>query len=184
MNSTKNTNEAVCDSKDAYLWYAVRTTYKRELKIQQILNEKGIENFIPVRIDDTTGVQKIIPVMQNVIFIRSSRNIIDQLKTSEGVLSSLRYIINMDNGKLFIIPDEQISNFMLISSTMNDSLIYMSASEIGNRTGERYIITGGDYKNAVGEIIRVKGDRRFVVRIVGFVIVATEFIHPKYLMKI
>jgi hypothetical protein len=43
---------------------------------------------------------------------------------------------------------------------------------------------GGDYKGAVGEIIRVKGDRRFVVRIDGIIAVATAFIHPKYLQKL
>lgn len=171
-------------NKDAIAWYAMRTTYKRELKIKQNLDEKGVECFVPVKKGDINGVQKVNPIMQNIIFIRSSRNAIDELKSGEGLLSSLRYTINMDTGDVFIVPDVQMNNFILISSTLNDNLIYIPTSEIAHKTGDRYMIIGGDYKDAVGEIIRVKGDRRFVVRIDGFIAVATAFVHPKYLQKI
>lgn len=181
---TKNTANTLHDNKSAIVWYVMRTTYKRELKIEQILDEKGIACFVPVKKDNVNSAQKVNPIMENIIFIKSSRNVIDELKSSEGLLSSLRYIINMDTGDILIVPDAQMNNFILISSTLNDNLIYIPTSEIAHKTGDRYTITGGDYKGAVGEIIRVKGDRRFVVRIDGIIAVATAFIHPKYLQKL
>ena len=44
--------------------------------------------------------------------------------------------------------------------------------------------SGLPFKGAEGELIRVKGDRRVVVRINGIMAVATTFIHPKDIDKI
>ena len=80
--------------------------------------------------------------------------------------------------------DSEMYNFMLISQTNNEGLIYIPNEEIKLKAGDRCRIVAGPFKGAEGELIRVKGDRRVVVRINGIMAVATTFIHPKDIDKI
>ena len=45
-------------------------------------------------------------------------------------------------------------------------------------------ITGGLFEGTEGEFVRVRGDRRVMVRIAGLVAVATPFIHPSLIERI
>ena len=78
----------VCQShKDCQLhWYAVRVTYSRELSLKDYLDKENIENFIPMRyeyvIRNERRVRKLVPAIHNLVFLRSTRSRIDEIKNN------------------------------------------------------------------------------------------------------
>ena len=56
-------------------WFPMRITYHREMKIKALLDEFGIENFLPMHwevIETKTGGRKrmLLPAIHNLIFVR------------------------------------------------------------------------------------------------------------------
>ena len=55
------------------VWYAIRVTYNRELKVKDDLDARGITNFVPMqyRREEKNGVmvKRLVPSVHNLIFI-------------------------------------------------------------------------------------------------------------------
>ncbi|MDD6140046.1 MAG: transcriptional regulator, partial [Bacteroidales bacterium] len=71
-----------------------------------------------------------------------------------------------------------------VSATNDEGLIYLSPDQININRGDRVRIIGGMFSGCEGTLMRIRGDRRFVVSIPGVMAVATAFIHPSLIMKI
>ena len=58
------------------LWYPMRVTYNREMKIKKILDDLKIDNFLPMQyvLAEEGGLPKqaLVPAIHNLIFIHSS----------------------------------------------------------------------------------------------------------------
>ena len=178
--------------KDDIKWYPVRVTYSRELKLKEYFEGMGVETFLPMHYVKKRVVKEgqeyinrvLVPIIHNLLFIHSTKKIIDEYKFSDSLASSLRYIEDPTTRMPAVVSDREMHNFMLISQTNDDGLIYISNEEIKLKVGDRYRIINGLFKGAEGELIRVKGDRRVVVRLNGLMAVATTFIHPRDIEKI
>ena len=67
-------------------WYVLRVTYQRELSTKEYLDKLHVENFVPVRVvrrRDSKGRFSRVreAAVHNYIFVRSTREVIDDLKT-------------------------------------------------------------------------------------------------------
>lgn len=168
------------------LWYAIRVTYNRELKVKAFLDSKGIENFIPMHFQDVTinkkKVRKLIPTIHNLIFIHMSESEIKELKSTTNL--PIRYIMNKETKKPLIIPERQMNDFIAVSATNEESLIYLTPEDLKLKKGDKVKIIGGIFEGCEGTLMRIKGDRRVVVEIPGIIAVATAFIHPSLIIKI
>ena len=175
-------------SQEEIHWFPVRVTYSREQKLKTYLDEEGIENFLPMHYVEGKGrhlgKRMLVPIIHNLLFIHSDRATIDELKKSDGVASTMRYIIDPATKKPSVISDREMHSFMLISQTNDENLIYFTDEEVKFKVGDRCVITGGIFKGAEGELVRIRGDRRVMVKLNGFMAVATTFIHPQFLEKI
>ena len=74
-----------CQDTDAK-WYVLRVTYQRELSTKEYLDKLHVENFVPVRVvrrRDSKGRFSRVreAAVHNYIFVRSTREVIDDLKT-------------------------------------------------------------------------------------------------------
>jgi hypothetical protein len=83
---------------DPILWFPMRVTYSRELKVKAELDRLEIENFLPMMykladVDTENPRRELVPAINNLIFVRSSKSRITSLKSSNAVLQPLRYII-------------------------------------------------------------------------------------------
>lgn len=169
-------------------WYAIRVTYSREMKLKNYLDNNKIENFIPMRHDFISRgrkkVRKLVPVVHNLIFIKSTRRMLDQVKSRVESFASMRYIINKADNLPIVIPDKQMQNFITISATMSEQLVYLDPAELTLKKGDKVRVSNGIFLGVEGEFIRIKGDRRIVVSIPGIMGVATAYIHPTFLEKI
>lgn len=87
-------------------------------------------------------------------------------------------------GRPIIIPDKQMQDFIAVSGTYDDQLVYLDPVSVILKKGDKVRITGGIFSGVEGVFVRVKGDRRVVVSIQGIMAVATAFIHPSLIEKI
>lgn len=167
-------------------WYALRVTYSRELALKEYLDKVGIENFIPMRyeyvIKGDRRVRKLVPVVHNLVFVRTSRDFIDRLKVETSL--PIRYIMNKETHSPIIIPERQMRNFIAVAGSNEEQLVYLEPAAVALRRGQRVRVTGGIFEGVEGEFIRVKNDRRVMVSIQGVMAVATTFIHPSFIQPI
>lgn len=173
----------VNDSITEINWYALRVTYSRELALKAYLDGENVENFIPMHyeyaIKGERKVRKLVPVVHNLVFVRSSRSYIDRMKNETSL--PIRYIMNKETNSPIVIHDRQMHHFIAVAGTNEEQLVYLEPSVATFRKGQRVRVTGGIFEGVEGEFIRVKNDRRVMVSIQGVMAVATTFIHPSFI---
>lgn len=163
-------------------WFAVRVSYSRELALKEVLDEKHIENFLPMRHDYITKngkrTRKLVPAIHNLVFIHSTRQCINELKEELGIKIRIRLLMNRELRSPIIIPDVQMRNFILVAGTYEEAVLYIDPVELYLVKGQKVRITDGIFKGVIGEFVRIRHDRRVVVSIEGVMAVATTYIHP------
>ena len=175
---------------DPKVWFPMRVTYSRELKVKSELDRLEIENFVPMTyklIDDDTGNprRKLMPAINNLIFVHSSQERISHLKSSNEVLEPLRYMIDQTAQRphtIMTVPDGQMENFMRVASRTDDSVMFLDDEMVVGKEGKRVMITGGTFEGVTGVIRRVKRCKRVVVELEGIASVAIAYV-PASLLK-
>ena len=174
-----------CQDTDAK-WYVLRVTYQRELSTKEYLDKLHVENFVPVRVvrrRDSKGRFSRVreAAVHNYIFVRSTREVIDDLKTFR--LPILRYVMHLQNGEnqIMTVPESQMRNFIAVAANIDEPVIFLSPEEV-----DRVRIKGGVFMGVEGTFMRVKNtrDRRVVVKIDGITAVATASIPSALVEKI
>lgn len=168
------------------VWFAIRVTYNRELKVKADLDARGITSFVPMqyRREERHGVmvKRLVPSIHNLIFIHITPSKMKEYKMSTDL--PIRYIMNRETHKPIIVPSSEMENFIKVAGTYEEKLIYLNPEPGDFAKGERVRIIGGMFAGAEGIFVRFKGDRRVVINIEGIVAVATTFIHPSMIEKI
>ena len=189
IKSESQHTPACHQNKDCQLhWYAVRVTYNRELSLKDYPDKENIETFIPMHYEYTIRnerrVRKLVPAIHNLVFVRSTRTCIDEIKNNPALNIPVRYIMNRETRQPVIIPDAQMRSFILVAGTYDEAVIYVEPEELKLVKGTKVRITGGVFEGAVGEFVRLRHDRRVVVNIEGVMAVATTFIHSSLIEPI
>jgi transcription antitermination factor NusG len=164
-------------------WYAARVKYRTEKMIKDFLEEKEIKHFIPFRkvFKELNGkkIQKEKPVISCLIFVNTDYMTALSIPDKSGFRIS--YIYNNDTKKIRIIPDKQMQDFMFLLD-FSESIIRIP--NINLKRGDRVRVIKGDFVGVEGELIRIKGHKRVVVRLEGLFSLATTYIPGDYLEKI
>jgi len=168
------------------VWYPLRVTYNRELKVKADLDARGIANFVPMRYvrQERNGVmiKRLVPSIHNLIFVHIEPSRMKDYKMRTEL--PIRYIMNRETRKPLTVPARQMESFIKVAGTYDEKIIYLNPNPGDFRQGERVRIIGGMFAGTEGVFVRVKGDRRVVVNIEGVVAVATTFVHPSMIEKI
>ena len=175
---------------DPIFWFPIRVTYSRELKMKTELDRLGIENFLPmtyklVDADTENPHRELVPAINNLIFIRSSKDRISTLKSTNTVLQPLRYMMDRTAQQahtIMTVPDAQMQNFIRVASKTDDSVMFLNNETVVGKEGKRVLITGGVFDGVTGVIRRVKRCKRVVVELEGIASVAIAFV-PAVLLK-
>ena len=171
------------------LWYAIRVTYNRELKVKEDLDARGITNFVPMqyRREERNGVmvKHLVPSIHNLIFINLTPSEMKEYKETTAL--PIRYIMTpgaRGTRKPMTVPNHQMENFIKVAGTYEEKLIYLNPNPEDFAQGERVRIIGGQFAGAEGIFVRIKRDRRVLVSVPGLVAVATTYVHPSMIEKI
>ena len=186
---------------DPKIWFPMRVTYQRELKVKTELDRLGIENFVPMtykivesRINGTTGLRKgesselrraLVPAINNLIFVRLTQERISGLKASNEVLEPLRYMMDRTASRehaIMTVGDREMENFMRVASRTDDSVMFLDEETVVGKEGKRVEIMGGAFEGVTGVIRRIKRCKRVVVELEGIASVAIAFV-PAGLLK-
>lgn len=171
---------------EAKVWYAIRVTFNREMKVKDDLDLRGIESFVPMKYVMGTRrgrrVKKLVPSIHNLIFFHIEPSLMKEYKATTKL--PIRYIMNPATKKPVIVPEREMNNFIAVAGTYEEQLEYITPKPGQFTRGDRVRILGGPFEGAEGVLQRVKGDSRVIVTIKGLVAVATTTIHPSLLEKL
>jgi transcription antitermination factor NusG len=161
-------------------WYAARVKYRTEHKIKAFLEEKGMKHFIPFRkvVVEQNGKkkQKDKPVISCLIFVYTDYRTALSLPVESGF--SITYIRNVETKKVQIIPDKQMQDFMFVLD-LSDTGIQILTKDL--KRGDKVRVVRGVFTGVEGELVRIKGHKRVVVRLEGIFSLATTYIPSEYL---
>jgi transcription antitermination factor NusG len=140
-------------------------------------------------IDDDTGNprRKLVPAINNLIFVRSTQERISHLKSSNETLEPLRYMVDQTAQQphtIMTVPDGQMENFMRVASRTDDSVMFLDDETVVGKEGKRVMITGGTFEGVTGVIRRVKRCKRVVVELEGIASVAIAFVSAGLLREV
>ena len=175
---------------DPISWFPMRVTYSRELKVKAELDRLAIENFLPMTYklldaDTENPHRDLVPAINNLIFIHSSKDRISSLKSTNAVLQPLRYMMDrtvQQPHAIMTVPDAQMQNFMRVASKTDDSVMFLNDETVVGKEGKHVLITGGVFDGVTGVIRRVKRCKRVAVELEGIATVAIAFV-PSVLPK-
>lgn len=168
-------------------WFAMSAPYRRELKAKSYLESKNIECYVPMTkavITKRNGIKKseLIPAIHNLIFVRTTKETIKQLK--QGV-DFLQYRTQPVDGKNIpiVVPDKQMEQFIAITEAHKENITFLKPEEINLNTGTRVRIHGGCFDNIEGMFIKLKGKRKKVVVISfeGIASISLAEVSPDYI---
>lgn len=178
---------------DPKLWYPMRVTYGREMKVKGELDRLKIECFIPMtykivesRTDGPPELRReLVPAISNLVFVRSTQERITELKRTNEVLEPLRYMLDFTNGDgpvIMTVGEREMENFMRVATKTDDSVMFLDENTIVGKEGKRVKIMGGAFEGVEGVIRRVKRCKRVVVELEGIMSVAIAHV-PVGLLK-
>ncbi|MBP5687580.1 MAG: UpxY family transcription antiterminator [Muribaculaceae bacterium] len=182
----KKTPINITEEPEAKVWYAIRVTFNREMKVKDDLDLRGIESFVPMKYVMGTRrgrrVKKLVPSIHNLIFFHIEPSVMKKYKATTKM--PIRYIMNPATKKPVVVPEHEMKNFIAVAGTYEEQLEYITPKPGQFTRGDRVRILGGPFEGAEGVLQRVKGDSRVIVSIMGLVAVATTTIHPSLLEKL
>jgi len=177
---------------DPKIWFPMRVTYQREMKVKAELDRLGIECFVPMTYklidgDMDNPRRELVPAINNLIFVHSTQERISYLKLSNETLEPLRYMIDQTAQQphtIMTVADRQMENFMRVASKTDDSVMFLNKDSVVGKEGKRVMITGGTFEGVTGVIRRVKRCKRVVVELEGIASVAIAFVPAVMLREI
>lgn len=165
-------------------WFAMSAPYRRELKAKAFLEGKGIECFVPMTraiVEKRSGIKtrQLVPAIHNLIFVHTSKTIIQEAKT---MCEFLQYRTKPHNGKNvpIIVPDKEMQQFIAVTQALSEKLLYLNLDEIDLEKGTRIRIHGGVLDGTEGLFVKLKGKRRrsVIIQIEGVAAVALTEVSP------
>lgn len=180
---------------DPKMWFPMRVTYQREMKVKAELDRLGIENFVPMRYKvvesqnggDTELQRVLVPAISNLIFVRSTQERMSELKRRNEVLEPLRYMMDYTASQehaIMTVADGEMENFMRVASRTDDSVMFLDNETVVGKEGKCVEIMGGAFEGVTGVIRRVKRCKRVVVEIEGVASVAIAYVPAGMLKEI
>ena len=193
MGSESGRDTRMCG--DPKMWFPMRVTYQREMKVKAELDRLGIENFVPMRYKvvesqnggDTELRRVLVPAISNLIFVRSTQERMSELKRRNEVLEPLRYMMDYTASQehaIMTVADGEMENFMRVASRTDDSVLFLDNETVVGKEGKCVEIMGGAFEGVTGVIRRVKRCKRVVVEIEGVASVAIAYVPAGMLKEI
>lgn len=84
----------------------------------------------------------------------------------------MNYLLNLETRQLLVVPDKQMQDFMFLLDFSEDAVQVLNENL---RQGDRVRVIKGEFAGIEGELIRIKGHKRVVVRLEGAFSLATTY---------
>ena len=184
----KNSENVAQQEEDTQHWYAFKVFYNKVFDVDRDFQEQGVETFFPkvrvYRLLEDKQKETLKPAISSLIFVRCSEEKVWDLQ--KELYGRVMLYTHKTNGNKIASPvdEEEMRVFMLVTSADDDRLEYLDAESVNYKEGQRVRVLDGPYKDCVGYIKRIKGNRRLLVAVEGLALVATSYIPSVFLEKI
>ncbi len=160
-------------------WYALYSRPRHEKKLADLLNEKGIVAYTPMRkvLTQWSDRKKMVdePLIRSYCFVRANPAWYYEALNTPG---AVRYV--WFSGKAAPIPDHQITTLkVLVGSDIPVETV------TGNlKPGSLVKVTAGLLIGTIGELISISGRKKVIIRIDHLETVLSVTISPLLLEKL
>jgi upaY len=164
-------------------WYVAYTRVNQEVLIKKKLDELGIENFLPLeeQVRDTPFGRKTIRVLliHGMIFIHTDKATSFSLINEYSL--NIVYLKDIEGRHSLVVPDKQMEDFMFLLDFSPDGIEILNKDL---KRGDRVRVIKGPLQGLTGELVRLRGHKRVVIRLDGVVSIATSYIPGSFLERI
>ncbi len=160
-------------------WYAVYTNSRAEKRVNDRLNELGIETFLPLQktLRQWSDRKKLVekPLISSYVFVKVTAKEYFTVRKTDGVVKFI-----MIQGKPVPIPEAQITNLRILCGS--DAEVELSSDVYAE--GDMVEVIVGSLTGLRGELIRVGRKHKVVIRIIKHGMNLTVDIKTNALRKI
>lgn len=137
-------------------WFAVYTRFKREKLVKKMLDQKGIECYLPLRKEVRNWSKKKrtmeLPLISCYIFVKIKKTEYVPVLETEHILNFVKF------GKdLIAIPENEIQ---LIKNILQDDVDFEMMPMDKFQKGDNIIIVGGSLAGTKGQLVDFEGKKR------------------------
>ncbi len=155
--------------KEIVKWFVAKTRAKQEKAVQRQIEQLGVGTFLPIRteIRDWHDRKKKVEavLIPNTVFVHADKQTAIALHNDHGVqVSYLRDMTCKNPGCLLEIPESQMSEFIRFIN-LSDNNYEVETEEVLYMRGDKVIVNDGAFKGLTGELIRLDGKNKVVVRV-------------------
>ena len=172
-----------CLTPSEQMWHVLRVSYSRELKIQDALCSRGVRTFVPMiwRRREVEGKVKksLVPAVNNLCFALADRAFLEDFIRGYGENSPVHFYWEKASRRPMVVPHKSMEDFIKVSGTLDEDLIYLTAISPKLREGQRVKVKSGAFAGIEGHIVRIRKSRRIMVELPGMLAVATTYVRPE-----
>jgi len=150
-------------------WHVGKVQYLTAGKIKQFLESNGAECYMALRDN-----RQVLP---GILFIRTDYT--QALALSKACGDKITYLRDSATGQFQVIPDKALADFQFLQEFADKTIVLPEPEKLHG--GEKVRITRGEFAGIEGEIYRIRGHKRVVVRLSGLVAVATTYVPREFL---
>ena len=141
-------------------WYVLYVKSRSEKKASARIEKKQVEVFLPLikTVRQWSDRKKYVqvPLFNGYLFVHTRPDQFAEIKMTEGVVDFVK-----QEGKYAIVKDEDIQN---IRQFIETGLHITTSTELF-RQGEKVKINFGPLKDCEGELIDIKNEKQFIIRL-------------------
>lgn len=153
-------------------------------KAWKILEEKGFEVFTPThwKVYNIQGrkVRKLIPVISDLLFVKSTRS---QLDPEVNGCPTLQYrFIKNGHGAVMTVRQDEMDRFRNAVREIDKVRFYTPEEIEKDKVGKNVTIIGGPLNGYEGKLLTVRGSKikRLIVSLQNYVCAGVE-VNPEYI---
>ena len=125
--------------------------------------------------------RRLVPAVGNLCFAYSTRAELEDFIRGYGETSPVHFYWDRTANKPLTVPEKAMNDFIAVSSTLDEDLIYITEITSNLREGQTVKVKEGPFKGVEGKVVRIRKSRRILVELPGMMAVATTYIQPEYL---
>jgi len=164
-------------------WFVAKTRANQERAVKERLEAMNIETYLPTRMEirqrrDRKKKVEVV-LIPNTLFIYADKNTALSLPNHHGFL--IKYMIDYMTRTLLVVPEKQMQNFMFLMDLSDDNV--QVDNNLLFEKGDKIRVVKGPFCGIEGELIRVEGKNKVLVRLEN-IIACTMEVSSSYLEKI
>ena len=183
-------------------WFPMRVVYGKVLLVNRTLEELGVEHYLALeeKIDISSGEPRVIsvPIIDDLIFVRSTKKHITELKHGSVHCQHLRFITfipfsELRNGmtekekneisRIVVVPDAEMSQFFQAINQTTNHVTIIPYKDVFKYIGHKIRILQGPLAGCIGTLRRFKKNKHICIDCGGFLTAELGYM-PKKMYEI